>query len=216
MLECIDRYNQGGSQLDLDEAIVHGRDAALARARRRLSLAGVGVAANHAEDLAQDVALGHATGIKKVADYLRNFPDARLRRRKLATANSFLVATAIRNSLRGPRLVHMEQDGDFESIISTTPSVWSVTTSAPDEVVGKLERLGAAIDASERIWKNSKAGRKAGGWSPFPEITGHANKSDRPCVKVLPKRSCQRAVEQAKKAVARRLRDSQEHPGPSL
>jgi len=216
MLECIDRYNARGHALDLEEAVVHGREAARLRAYRRLSKSHSGphIAINHSDDLAQDVALAYWTKINKLAEKLGGIEDPKGRLRFLTNVNINLVASAIRHNLRGPKIVQMEDADALEHCMESQPGCWTVAASSPDVFIRDFEQLQTALESSERLWKRNKACSKAGGWAPWLEMTGHTDVTDRPAV--IAKRSCQELLKKSKAAAKKRLLRSRNASEPEL
>ena len=205
-----------------DEALVHARDAAHASVYSKLlATCGRSTALQVSEDIAQSVAVRLFDGRvrARIASNLPKLKTAGDRRRWFGKVIYFTSCTAMRDGMRGPRFVSLdERDENGAWKLADFVDAISHSTLLPSQSVATREALEGMLAELAAKWQSTKSSRKVAGWSPADEIIGLADVSDRPSKEVIAKRTRERRQEEAGD-IANRWRKRFEDPdmnGPSL
>lgn len=188
-----------------DDAIVQARHAAHANAYSRLRGAGVPDAAAKSEDIAQTVVLKMLSGL--LAGKLR---VAAIRVSPANISGLFgrvirwRIMDAMRSELRGPRFVSSLAQGAEEDKLIDLIESFEAPCLMPSETMATLESLRSRLEPEQAAWDSSKHAAKVrarahvSDWSPVGEVLGRFDESDRPHKKILPIRTRQRSLKEAR------------------
>lgn len=191
-----------------DDAIVQARHAAHANAYWRLHGAGVPDAAAKSEDIAQTVVLKMLSGL--LAGKLR-VAASRVSPAQISglfgKVIRWRILDAMRSELSGLRFVSSMVHGDEDDKLIDLIESFEAPGLMPSEMMGALENLRSRLDPKQAAWDSSKHAAKVrahahvSDWSPVGEVLGKFDESDRPDKKILPARTRQRSLRDAKNAL---------------